>query len=675
MSENNPLIENNLFYSVLKNEDANPYIGDNIIIVADGLGGSGSTVHNVVLNQGENLRKKLFKSAFCGFSKEAEEKIKPQLDKWIAPLLDGEPHTSALWGSRIAIARCAYALECNPDFSGCDLSDEEVRAKLVDYISSGLKKAVETFNFQKGRFENQALLPTTLAFMKYSVDVENQVTNVEVLWAGDSRCYVLTTDGLKQLSIDDEDSSGAITNLFFAGDNKKTILNYRKYTIKNPCVLSGVSDGIFDPFEPHDGFGVEKTILDKLNEANDYPELMSKLYDFYCHVHSDDATMAFVPIGFVDYSDLKTRLAERTEKLLVLWNKFFDFNLKMEAEARSEEVIGYVKSRTSDKFDSIMSLLFENYDPNNKDWKYPDKIRTIINRNRKKEINDNLDKLLSEIKEGDIKNPEEILKPKRKQDGKKSVTSPFRLESLEATAHQKYNSIKECEKMDQIEKHRGTIDKYINDYWTFFSKDNNMENWEERARTVTKLGIWMNLKLALENGRTDTISNKPDILKNEEKKATENIKGFITKNKSLLESLFLQKYHFEDLENCRSEYVKSITAIIDLLKKDNKLCKDILNKKIIDKYNLSEKSICPKYDSSELFEYKKQDLINNIVKALVDNYDKESPIDSIYNASKLVLFRTYYRLQRNPETDLGEFEKELEELEAGYEELIKDTKN
>ena len=35
------------FYSVLKNEDAPPFLSDTLLAVADGLGGSGSTVHKI----------------------------------------------------------------------------------------------------------------------------------------------------------------------------------------------------------------------------------------------------------------------------------------------------------------------------------------------------------------------------------------------------------------------------------------------------------------------------------------------------------------------------------------------------------------------------------------------------------------------------------------------------
>lgn len=49
---------------------------------------------------------------------------------------------------------------------------------------------------------------------RYNVNEDNTI-KVDVVWAGDSRAYAFIPKfGLKQLTTDDEDSSGAIDNLF-----------------------------------------------------------------------------------------------------------------------------------------------------------------------------------------------------------------------------------------------------------------------------------------------------------------------------------------------------------------------------------------------------------------------------------------------------------------------------
>ena len=47
------------FYSQLKGEDAPPYLGDGLIAVADGLGGSGSTVHALRPEERKAVRREI----------------------------------------------------------------------------------------------------------------------------------------------------------------------------------------------------------------------------------------------------------------------------------------------------------------------------------------------------------------------------------------------------------------------------------------------------------------------------------------------------------------------------------------------------------------------------------------------------------------------------------------
>ena len=319
------------FYSVVKNEDAMPYYDDNILVVADGLGGSGSTVHVIDRELHSGIRYELLASAF----KDAvADELKPYLDELIRDMVDEKDDTSALWASRIVIARCVYALT-QGEFKGADLEDKETRKKLTDFISEGLNSTAKTFDLQKGRFENQRVLPTTLVFIRYKVNDEDTVT-AEAVWAGDSRCYALTADGLKQLSFDDEDSSGAITNLFSA-DNDKTYLHYKRHVLPKRCVLMTVSDGLFDPFDSPDNLGVEATLLTHIQNCNDVEQLSKELEDFYTAVNADDTTVAFVALGFDSYQDLKSALKERTEKILTINRKKSELRDALQVVNQSEE--------------------------------------------------------------------------------------------------------------------------------------------------------------------------------------------------------------------------------------------------------------------------------------------------------------------------------------------------
>ena len=186
--------------------------------------GAGSEVHKI--DRGENeLEDDIMESAFVKCEDIAEVLGKNYFDQLIEPMIDYKDDTSALWASRIVIARCVYALmSANGKTEYDNLSDEDTRKKLVDFIQAGLNKVKNDFKLQTGPYSGQKILPTTLVFVRYQYNEGENKVIAEVLWAGDSRCYALTLDGLKILSEDDEDNSGSITNCFYA-DNTKVELN------------------------------------------------------------------------------------------------------------------------------------------------------------------------------------------------------------------------------------------------------------------------------------------------------------------------------------------------------------------------------------------------------------------------------------------------------------------
>ena len=90
------------FYSVLKNEDANPYVGRGVIAVADGLGGSGSAVHMLRPEQYETLRQALYQTVLPWDDWRDDPSQCAYFKDLFDPMTDGKPDTSALWASRIS---------------------------------------------------------------------------------------------------------------------------------------------------------------------------------------------------------------------------------------------------------------------------------------------------------------------------------------------------------------------------------------------------------------------------------------------------------------------------------------------------------------------------------------------------------------------------------------------
>lgn len=674
------------FYSVLKNEDATPYVGGNVLIAADGLGGAGSTVHNILPIEGKTLHDEIFEAAFYDFDLGKAQKLISYLEHCVYPMADGKPDTSALWASRIAIARCAYALRFNENFVNADLSDEAVRGQLAKYISIGLDNTALHFRLEKGKYDDQKVLPTTLAFVRYAVDNKGKFT-AEVVWAGDSRCYVLTKSGLKQLSIDDEDKSGAIINLFYVGGKKATVLNYRRYEFNEPCVFMAVSDGIFDPFEPHDNFGVEKTLLEHIVQNDSYEGLMQSLSDFYDKVHGDDASMAFVPLGFADYKALQEAVKDRAKLISDMWQKFYDMNAALEiADISEEDVRGYVENRTRDKFGAILTALLANYSEHSDDLIYTKEIVSIITKTKsqiaeekKKETEKHteiaLNSLCSYMKEHLEEKPESFFRTYLPFD------VPRNLFDCVYNAKRVHIGVRSA--LDKQEKRRSLADEkskwleVIKERQQFYWKEFNRlqsntttdKQWEEIARW---LKIWIYIQVQFEKGYY--LLQEINDLEYSDKKVAKAINLFIANNKS---TLMTSDSEIEKaIEIARNKYFDAVDKLFSILLKTPSACSKIFNEETIRKFALNgnevqgngkannESGICDAL-------IRQQDtVIEIIVNALAENYDKTSVLDCYYNATRLNTFRIYYKLKAHPDTDIAEFEEKLKALEVGYNLLI-----
>ena len=377
------------FYSVLKNEDAAPYSDSRLLVAADGLGGAGSTVHVIDREKYDDFAAELYEAAYGDLNVDEDEEFKNWLvNVWLKDMADDKDDTSALWASRIVIARFVYALTRSKSAKEgtLDISDKKTQQKLFAFVGRGLERVADRFDLQSGKYSNQLLLPTTLAAIQYTEE-ENDVI-AESLWAGDSRCYALTPNGLFSLSQDDEDGSGAINNLFYLGDEDavRQEFNYKKFKIPKPCVLMTVSDGIFDPFDAYSHFGVECVLLNHIKNCSGFDELAESLKVNFDRIHADDATMAFTMFGFEDYNDLQEKLSQRTDKMLAMWEKFAEMKSRVDVSDDEDEVAGYVRNRTSDKFPGVITELLNSLQGDGEtDFAVTETLKEIVGKKCEKE--------------------------------------------------------------------------------------------------------------------------------------------------------------------------------------------------------------------------------------------------------------------------------------------------
>ncbi len=675
------------FYSVLKNEDANPYIGDNILVVADGLGGSGSAVHTIDRAKHADMHGDIIASAF-GDMKEVSPKLKLYIEDLIAPMVDGKDDTSALWASRIVIARCVYAL-VEGEFKKADLSDKKVRAKLAEFIGLGLHEVVKKFDLQKGKYDGQLLLPTTLAFIRHTETKDSVIA--ETVWAGDSRCYALTPNGLKLLSVDDEDNSGSITNLFYA-DNSKATLNFIHHEIAKPCVLLAVSDGIFDPFDPHENLGVEHTLLSAIKENNTPQELATALYDFYESVHGDDATMAFVPIGFGSFEDMQEKLARRTDDILAVRKKQGELYGALEVMNQSEEDAShYVIARTNDRYDYIAPILVDAIERGTADIALTPEVRKIAETVKKdcvasaeKERRQNREQALAELYNYVKTHPElvsQIFVPCQKIDFKTNYNVEYAFSDLwkyaadyVATVNNEALKAMEAELRVKSEALHQRITERISFYRKQFDDiwGDKISDYKLRYNTKRYLSIWQDIDFDLQYNWG--VSNIGDLTVEDRPLAYEvrdcideckKVKGQIKAMKSNGENLYR---NFITAWNTVCNYLKNCPAAITVLltpEAAQRFGVGVSDESFIAELGKNNRSRI----LSEL-KTRKAVIVSDIVNSLADNYDKTSVIDGQFNGTKLELFRTYFRLKASDRGELEGVKARLAAIEKAYTEFI-----
>ena len=196
-----------------QDQDAEPVATDKYIIVCDGLGGDGSAKH--ITESEENPHKN--KSAYLGSRK---------LSKICVDFFEEN-----------------FAALLSTDIKKCI---ERLKVKINEELTAYVTKYPKTEDSKGGM-----VFPTTLAGVVYKED--DECVNATVIWAGDSRVYLLTEENsLQQLSKDDV--VGEFDACFgkdcrmsnCISQDEPFFINYASYKLPKHCVIFACSDGCFD---------------------------------------------------------------------------------------------------------------------------------------------------------------------------------------------------------------------------------------------------------------------------------------------------------------------------------------------------------------------------------------------------------------------------------------------
>lgn len=308
-------------------EDAPPVAAVNYSVVCDGLGGSGSTKHQVNENGIPVIR------------------------------------TSGYLGSRIVCDSVTYFYEINYkriERSLASMTGElgELAAivyELKECIRESLEKQMEALGIDPILTRKKALkiFPTTLASALYFQD--GKKVKILTIWAGDSRVYILSpTKGLQMLSVDDAvdadvemKSASEMNNCISAGNPFR--LNYSIFEMDEPGIVFCCSDGCFDylPSPLHFEWLVLQTILSCVpNATANYlgEAFANSVRDSVYQSIGDDTTMAGVICKINSTDELRKVFTARMEQfgqLAVMMNDA----LKAQKNCQNEKDLAAKKCR------------------------------------------------------------------------------------------------------------------------------------------------------------------------------------------------------------------------------------------------------------------------------------------------------------------------------------------
>ena len=339
-------------------DDALPYIGENLISVADGAGGRAYARHsdiNPALLEPEisfeTAVKGIIRQDDAGWLSYREQYMQSFFNEGFDLSKDyrgTDGRKSSYFGSRLASIFIRYILESQifvektdegvlekisvdqffEKLSEMDDMQREAAAKdVADVIAESLfvymRKAAENcgLRFREGvSISNVNLMSTTFSGIIYCE--HNDYVDTMTIQAGDSLPYAFLmeeADGesfltMKLLDKAQEREDGGMTNCICADADFYLSCRYRR--LSKPCIIFGASDGCFDAFATPAHF--ERFLLERIRPGLQSGNLEQTAEDmkryFMSGVTSDDSSsMALAAFGVTP--EMRTKMQSRVEQL------------------------------------------------------------------------------------------------------------------------------------------------------------------------------------------------------------------------------------------------------------------------------------------------------------------------------------------------------------------------
>ena len=230
--------------------------------------------------------------------------------------------------------------------------NEEPQELLDRHLNDALQSYKRNSKSNSGIRSSMAKdFPTTAVVA--NCQTEKSQVIVDYLWCGDSRGFLLTANGLKQITVDDVQrtsdepdmrSDGIMTSICSA--SKPFHLHEKKICCADPCVVITATDGCFGYVESPIHF--EILLLDTLLQSYCIEDWQEKLFGILKKISADDYTMCLAGFGYATFDELREAFENRHEFLmreyLSKWNKSSE-------EQQREMWLEYAEDYLSDQGD------------------------------------------------------------------------------------------------------------------------------------------------------------------------------------------------------------------------------------------------------------------------------------------------------------------------------------
>jgi len=163
-------------------------------------------------------------------------------------------------------------------------------------------------------------LPTTAAVAVVR-RAKGNMLEVNALWAGDSRVYILDDTGLSQLTQDDTSVADPMENLYEDGvlknifcSDRKVKLHSKTVLVKPPFVVFAATDGCFGYVSTPMEF--EGVLLHALLNADSPAQWEQNLAQMIAQTAADDHTMCLAAFGYQNFVAMQRSFSRRYEEIL-----------------------------------------------------------------------------------------------------------------------------------------------------------------------------------------------------------------------------------------------------------------------------------------------------------------------------------------------------------------------